>query len=382
MSITIVAQPPKLILSKAPVSFTADSTNAGTPLRIKANISGETDSDSCAVDGNGQASFELSDYLQGLITMRHKTDATPVVYTNNPAVVQIEFHELVGSPAVAGDQVVSDPFYVIDGFVPKSRRKALYATYSSLLAYLAASKSCLTWWPEGEYKLVQPLQKEFINYLQVKSITPIDISLFVGLRFTDSPDEEMGQVFNTLADVDYLNAVYFPAGYTELSIAAFVAAYFPTRTLVSYSVALFSGEERISKIHFYTLDGVYRENERLLYIRNSFGMLEVVPCTGLGEQTNEFKIEVARTDGHILPDKISWKFDKSDVIKANTGFLTKAQMQWLSDMDFTEAYELIGTVLHPIVFNDLKLPVIHDGEYQYFAELEYEYAYNETTEAG
>ena len=71
------------------------------------------------------------------------------------------------------------------------------------------------------------------------------------------------------------------------------------------------------------------------------------------------------------------------MVKVNTGFLTAAQMQWLSDLlDSTEAYELIHDNLHPIVFRDIILPVVHDGEFQYSADLEYEYAYNEVIEQG
>ena len=58
-------------------------------------------------------------------------------------------------------------------------------------------------------------------------------------------------------------------------------------------------------------------------------------------------------------------------------------MQWLSDlMDTTEAYELINGNLHPIIFRDITLAVVHDGEFQYSADLEYEYAYNEFNEQG
>jgi hypothetical protein len=84
----------------------------------------------------------------------------------------------------------------------------------------------------------------------------------------------------------------------------------------------------------------------------------------------------------VLPDKVSWKQEKEDLVKVNTGHLTKAQMQWLSDMDFTEAYEMIGAVLHPIVFKDMDLPILHDNINQYSAEIEYEYAYLETSEIG
>jgi len=56
-------------------------------------------------------------------------------------------------------------------------------------------------------------------------------------------------------------------------------------------------------------------------------------------------------------------------------------MNWLSDLlDTPEAYELIDNVLHPVVFRSIKLQSYHDGSYQYSADLEYEYTYNEGIE--
>lgn len=382
MALTIVKKPAALILAKQPVAFTVDSSNAGTPLRIKANLTDSTDADSVAVNGNGEADFELSDYLQGLITERYKTAATPAIYTNHPAVVQVEFRELVGSPAVVGAEMVSDPFYVLDGYLPQSKRKALYANYTSLLAYLIDTKSFLSWWPLNTAKTVLPAQKEFLNYLQLYSPSPITIYMSVLLSFSPDGDDEVDMigVYANVQNVDYMQMVYFPTGYAELGIAAFLAANNITTPLDHYTVYLGSGIYGISEYRKYVVDTKHYENIRYLYIRNAFGLLEVVRCTGQGEQTNEFKFEIARTDGRILPNKLNWKHEKTESVKVNTGFMTRDQMQWLSDMDFTEAYELVDGVLQSIVFKDLKLPVIHDGEYQYSAELEYEYAYTVTPE--
>ena len=89
---------------------------------------------------------------------------------------------------------------------------------------------------------------------------------------------------------------------------------------------------------------------------------------------------MAVTDGKTLPDKLNWKITRNDLVKVNTGFLTAAQMKWLSDLDFTEAYEVINGNLHPIVFHDLKLTMVHDNDFQYSVDLEYEYAFNAVTE--
>lgn len=380
MSITIIKQPPELILSKQPVAFTVQSNETGTPLRIKANISGNSASDSVAVNGSLQAEFELSDYLQGLVTSRYKTDNVPVVYTNNPAVVQVEFRELVGSPPAVGDELVSDPFYLLDGYVPKPRRKALYAEYSSLYSYILAKNNFLSWFPAGEKKEVARNQKEFVNYLQIWSAEPVTLSSRIILYFTDGGTATKNNVFTTLPNVAFGSMVYFPCGYDQLNIQGLMDTTYNMKTLDYYIFQVTGMFNAGMQQQSFRLNTTYQANIRELYIRNPFGLLEIVRCTGKGDQNNKLTIEIARTDGRILPDKISWKNERDYTVKANVGHLSKAQMQWLSDMDFIEAYELQGTVLHPIVFHDIDLPVIHDDTYQYSAELEYEYVFNEIVE--
>jgi hypothetical protein len=162
-----------------------------------------------------------------------------------------------------------------------------------------------------------------------------------------------------------------------------MAQAYPEKTIAGYSICIKTGSSLLSKIYSYSLDISWHQNPRYLYIKNPFGLWEVLLCTGIGQQENSIKPETVVTDGQSMPDKLTWKTVKSDVVKVNTGFLTAAQMLWLSDLlESTEAYELINGNLHPVVFRDIALPVAHDGEFQYSADLEYEYAYNEFSEQG
>jgi len=380
MSLSIIQQPPALLMARQPVVFVLQSDSIGTPLRIAAGVTGQAAADSIQADADKKASFELSDYLQGLITTRHKTGSVAEVYSDVPLPVTFDFVEWAGDPPVdTFDLVDQGPFYLLDALIPKSRSKAFYTSYSSLLNYLITTKSCLTWWPDSESKKVGVDQPEFLNFLQVQSITPISVAARVTFNFTDGTSVD-NAVVNTVTGVEYMQLVYFPCGYTQLGIALVMAEAYADKTLASYSVVIKTGTTVISKVYTFEPDATYYDNTRILYVKNPFGLLEIVRCTGKGEQNNKITIEIARTDGQILPDKISWKNENEDVVKANTGHLSKLQMQWLSYMDFLEAYELQGSILHPIVFHDLSLPVIHDNIYQYDAELEYEYAYLQTIE--
>jgi hypothetical protein len=384
MAIVILKHPAELIMAHQPISFTLQSDASQSPMRISGgvqNIAG----DSVQADYSNKATFELSDYLQGMITERGKTASTPVIYVTTPKVVSFVFQEYVGNPFVSGPVTQTNSYYLLDGYIPKSRRKAFYASNPSLLSYLKCSKSCLSWWPDNESKKVLPEQQEFINYLQVFSRTDISITLNLVLVFTDGTTSNRGAVF-TFDNVFYMGLIYFPTGYTQLGIAAMAAAY-TDKTLSGYKVSVNFGppnhSEQISKVYNYILDRSWYQNPRYLWIKNPFGLWEVLLCCGSGQQENSIKPEIVSTDGQFQPDKLTWKTVKSDVVKVNTGFLTAAQMQWLSDLiETTEAYELINGNLHSIVFRDISLPVVHDGEFQYSADLEYEYAYNEFNEQG
>lgn len=382
MSITILTHPPALIMARQPVVFTIDSSSTESPLRLSGGVV-DVGSDSVPADVDNEARFNFSDYLQGLTTERHKLTTTPSKYTGAVTVVEFAFAELYGTPPTSHNAITTSEYSVIDGFVPRNRRKAFYASYASMLAYLISSKSCLTWWPSNESKKVLPTQKEIINHLQVHSGTAVSLQLKVTLLYTDNSTDNMGNVYSSVASVGYLDMVYFPVGYTELGIAAWVASNNPGKTVRKYYISIYDSATLVSKIYSFDLDQNYYENPRYLYIRNPFGMLEILLCTGLSSAVSEYSSEKAVTDGQITQDKLTWYNRKADLVKVVTGFMTKAQIQWLSELlETTEAYELISGVLVPIVLRDPKIATAHDGEYQYSAEIDYEYAYTEPIETG
>ncbi|MFZ4545875.1 MAG: hypothetical protein ACOYN4_00490 [Bacteroidales bacterium] len=383
MALTILTQPPILVLAKQPVVFTLHSDVTETPLRIVGAVVG-IGGDSVQADSAGNASFDFSDYLKNIVTQRGKTASSPSVYSEVPLQVWFVFDERVGNPPETMPYLESTAFLLLDAYIPKWRIKSFYAANTNLLAYLISSKSCLTWWPVAEEKKVLPTQMECINFLQVCSATPITVKLDLSLWFTDG-SYKFEQDIDSVPNVAYGQIVYFATGYEQIGVAGYAEMAYPDKTLLSYSVNLATGnyntDNRISAIYSYLPVFDYIQTQRVLVFINPFGFYEYLLCTGLSDQENSIKPETAVTDGLALPDKLNWKTTKSDVVKVNTGFLTQVQMQWLSDLlESIEAYELIGTVMHPIVLSDVKLLVSHDADFQYYAELEYEYAYTQHTE--
>jgi hypothetical protein len=219
-------------------------------------------------------------------------------------------------------------------------------------------------------------QMEFLNYLQVQSPEPVTLMVRVTIFYTDWSYDLLSLPYAEINNVGYMNTVYFPVGYNQLGIQSWVDDFGAGRTVQYYYVTIYCNAVNYSKVYKFEVDHSCVENPRYLWIRNAFGFLEVVRTSGKSEQNNELKPEVAQTDGITLPDKIAWNIARTDSVKVNSGWLSPLQVQWLSDLlETTEAYELIGTSLQPIVFKDIKIPVIHDGEYQYSVDIEYEYAY-------
>ena len=378
MALSILTQPTTLLMSKHPVKFTLQGSATDLPLRIAAGITAG-DGDMMQADADKKAVFDLSDYLQGLISEIGKTGDAAELYSTIPHAVSFTFIEWVGDPPVNNYDVESSTFYVIDAIIPKSRRKLFYTTYASLKAYLTATLSALSWWPYLVTKSVLPTQPEILNIMQLFSASNSLVKLYNVLRFTDGTVVDRGSLFSVNA-VPQHGIVYFPVGYVQLGIATYMAENFPDKTLESYSVYVKVGTT-VSREYHYALDQNYYPATRTLYIRNPFGLLEILTCKGLGQQDSSIKPELAETDGNTLPEKLTWKTTREDVVQVNTGFLPAETMKWLADLlESTEAFELIGSVLHPIVFRDINIPLIHDGEYQFDAEIEYEYTYTEKTE--
>lgn len=379
MAIWIYNYPSQLILARQAAMFYVNTNYTAGALRIIGRVSGET-GDSLVPDGSGNVVFEMSDYVKGLSLIRGKTTDTPSKYTTLPVAKKFTFEEYYGSPPIVHGSDETEYFYVLDGKVPHQERKQLYKTYANLLSYLVASKSCLTWFPAAEYKRVLPTQKEFLNYMQVKTNGDVSLKIVITLILDDNTAVN-GPTQTAIDNVSYMQIVYFPTGVAQLDLDTFVSTNHAGRTLKSYSVVVMSGSTPYSAFYFFKVDRNWYDNPRYIWIMNPYGFWEVLLCTGLTTRTDEHSPETAVTDGVLTAEKLVWKSTHNDIVKTNTGFITKLQARWLSSLlDTTEARELIDGVLEPIILLQNKVTVIHDGEYQYSADIEYEYAYTEPLE--
>lgn len=382
MAITIYNQPPALIMAHQPVVFRIASNSTESPLRLAGGVV-DYGSDSVPADGSGEARFNLSDYLKELTTQRYIISDTPESYTDSVKSVEFAFGEIYGTPPTMQNILTTTDFAVLDGRIPKRKIASFYSTYNHVLAWLIATKSCITWWPLAIAKKVLPDQNEFLNYIQVQNSSAKDLHLEVTLLYTDGTTESMGQVYSTLTGIAQFAMTYWPVGYTQLGIAAWVAANNPGKTVKRYTATIYNSATAYSAGYIYEVDRSYYENTRKLYIRNPFGMLEILLCRGLGSSVSEYESQDAVTSGLSTQEKIIWYNRKTESVKVSTGFMKAEEILWLSDLlETIEAYELIDGALQPIILKDIKVATRHDGDYQFASDIEYEYTFIEQTEEG
>lgn len=378
MALSILTHPLALIMERQPVVFTLQGSATTLPLRIAGGITAG-DGDSIQADADKKATFELSDYLQGLVTEIGKTGDTAELYSTVPKSITFTFIEWVGDPPVNNFDVETSAYFLLNAYIPESRSKLFYTNYPSLKGYLTSTLSALTWWPYSTRKYVLPTQREILNFMQLYSAEPSLVKLYNKLFFTDGTSIDRGSIFSVAAVPEH-GIVYFPVGYNQLDIADYITENYPDKTLAYYSVYA-KVNTTVSREYTYVVDNAYYPATRMLYIKNSFGFLEILNCKGIGQLESNIKPDIAETDGNTLPDRLNWRTKREDVIKVNTGFLHADAMTWLADLlETREAYEMIAGVLHPIVFSDISVPVIHDTDYIFSAELEYQYTHIRKTE--
>ena len=363
-----------LLPALQPVVFDVQSNSTESPLRIVSDVSGEYDSVPAVKDTDVR--FELSDYVRSLFTdTEPMTATTPQLCDFACKAIIFKFWEKYGNPPALHNSFTADTCYALLAKIPEARKVEFYKIYSGLHVYLIQSKSALSWWNPGEWKRVIPGFPEFIYYLQALIYDGASITPSIVLYFTDGTTAGMTSPFNYIT-INYMKCYYYPVGYNELGIEAWVTAHHPGKTLSGYTVQLKrSNNTDMTPVYKFKLDTGYYPGIRQLWFRNPFGVYETILLTGLGTSTSETKPEIAETDGLDMPGKLTWKNTLTRSMKANTGWMTKMQVQWLTElMDTTEVLEYIDGVLHPVIMKENKILPVHDSDYQFQADLEWEYA--------
>ena len=391
MSLTIVKQPPSLVLSGDPVIFYVQTTSVAPNTRITGALYGlSSTAESFIPDANNQVVFNFSDYLKGLPLIGVTTlGNTAVKWSNGCIAISFVFLELVDN--VLQGEPLEVILNVMEGAIPNQFKNWFYNNYQSFKNYLIGT-------PPSTFRPPFLSLNTNRNFTVFKSTPlrfywgnlqeseeggyPSEARLALVLWFSD------GDYYQT--EVDVISSVVFgdiveiPIGYDQLGLQNMIDANKPGKIL-DYYIVEFIADPPVTDFAIFSvfIDKRFYQNPRTLFFRNNLNAFEHFILTGLSIQENEYKtLNVAPDPSSGRPDKITWKVNANETIKANTGFITSSDMHRLAMLlESKEVYELINGVLTPIVLHDTKIETVHDDDFIFSADLSWDYAYGNYIES-
>ena len=371
MITSIDQYPMPVILAKQAAIFKL-TTNLTVPVMFIAYVQNSGTDQVQAVNKMGQ--FDLSEYLD-IFEYTETPIESGVVRINLPSKTVTFYDKEIGNPALP-TPVITDPYFILNGRIPKSRMNAVYSGYDSFLNYIYYNKTCLTWHPFDTVKKIHATTPEYLYFMVAEALQNNTHGLKLRLYFTDGTTEDIDDKY-TVSALDQFDTIEFAVGFTELGIQDYIDGTegLEGKTIDFYDVFITNENGVVTDKYRYkpVFDA---EDPRTLIFKNPYGFPETVFCTGRSSVITKLSFESARTDGKLLPDSLNFSSSRERTVTANTGFITKEQAQWLAELlDTTEAFELIEGALHPITLLDIDIAEHHTDDYLYSAEIKYQCAY-------
>lgn len=367
MSITLLQQPNHVILSKQSAIFKLE-TSLTVPVMFYAVVSDAGTDNLQAVNKLGQ--FDMAEYLD-IFEYTETNVSTGVVQINLPEKTVTFYDKAIGNPALPSP-LVTDPFLIMNGRIPHSRMNEVYGGYDSFIDYIFAKKQCLTWHPFKQAKKIKSTDPEYLYFMVTEALQNNTHGLKVRLYLTDGTTEDIDDKY-TVSSLSQFDLIEFAVGFTQLGIQDYIDANLEGKTIDFYDVFITNEDGTVTDKYRYKpiFDA---EDPHTLIFKSPFGFPETVFCTGRSSVITKLTFETAKTDGRLLPDKVMVSSSRDREVEANTGFITKDQAQWLSDLlDTTEAFELINGVLNPITLSDIDIVESHTDDYLYQAVIKYQH---------
>lgn len=275
----------------------------------------------------------------------------------------IQYAEFFNNQIQILNNDIDSPILVIPGGLNQFDSDFLKKLNSDYYSYLENNKRFLTWspvdkltypgMPERLYFLAQTTGKITIN---VKAVYPAVVrSVILG---TLSP------VANSIIEI--------ACGPGEILSVA------PLDDMLYYEIYLTIGVTTVSETRTFTLDHSFYQFVRTIIFKNSFGMFDMLHCTG------DLKIlDSIKTDEiNALKDDV---FRRQILLKENiqkyvldTGWLdSQTSNDWLQDLLITnEAYLILDSNLLPIVITNKKSLTYEDRMYLLSRSISFERDFN------
>jgi hypothetical protein len=287
-----------------------------------------------------------------------------------------------------GDPVVTTSWlenrYVVRGKIPKWKWASFYGQYANFLEWISTAKAFLTFAPNTQRTAVEQVQK---LYLPVwwETQSGEKLNLKVDVAFTDGTTGTFTTVQET-AELQRYTIIEFGVGYTLLNLANWANTNHPGKTIYSYSVSAMAGSTTRSETRTYIVERNPRIGERQFIFANSVGGYDTLLAVGRSETNSEYMYDVVSQQSpgvQALSEKKQLFVNDTDVHTCRTGYFDAQTAEYLAEFFLsTERYEISGSNLIPLVLRNAKVLRKRDSENEYFAEFDYEHAFNAKVEVG
>lgn len=289
--------------------------------------------------------------------------------------VYLKYNERYGTPVAEGTVKRSTTFLVLKAGIKPELFSATSNTISQ--QYLTGSVNFLTRQPRT--KKVAERQKEYLSFLYYKKNGSYNFDIKLKLSIYVPGKAVFIQIGSAITrDTNRdLSHITIPVGYCQLGIDIHPDA----GKITHYTIEIIRADTEavISETFTYIPDFAPTLDTTYLYFANSDSGFDTIRCTGSVEHGLMVEKETAQTirqyNTAIASGEIN-DFNLQKTVKKtiNTGWLTKAQADWVEGL-FTSEKKLIdnGSAFLPvnIANSDIKKYTSTDGKTAYEIETEY-----------
>lgn len=386
MSITIIKQPDTANYSKNPVPLAVQTSESNASILVGVFVDKDQHFDSSyemkavidlTPDSDGLAYTDLSEILDAVLEydMPEYNQVTAVQCRQVGRRFWLSVQEYVGGSL--NSTTPTGVYHVFKGGIAFEE----YPTAGIFSDdYFYRNKMFLSWLDEIT---VRPTQHHYLYFLNHSGGDIAQINLKAKIYYTDGTNSgEISPGISTAATAVAWSVWAFPAGYGQLGIGD----EDPTRTVLYYEVWLENnaGGAEISKHHTFNVDHKTYRNERHYLYANSLGGVDSFYAHGVAAK--EFEVEsdeaaklkqywytadegMRKGFGHV----------EQQVIKAQTGYITADELEYLRDFVLSPCkLEIINAHHLEILLN--KKTKVKYGENDNLRALAFEYNYNFTSE--
>lgn len=332
------------------------------------------------LDPNGLVRFDVQEYLYAhLLLAPHprfdkSIDFLYNVYSDYICKYRIAFVNKVNG--VMDGRIYRDPLsrYAIGGGL---NREDLVANNLANVDFFSLSKTkslFLTW--SSIVKATDKISKESLFFaFQAPGYTQFRLKMTYWLSTGVSVVKSLTDLIN----ITPWSVVEFSVGYAELGFSTMVGP-----DVIKWMIYLTNENGTVISDKFsFEIDPFYHENTRYFRFRNSWGVYDTLRCTG----NFELNLEHTREQATYISEDEETMFNapvksiavkESQLFKANTGFLSRDNREYLRDFERSfDIYEYADGRLYPVNITSKKSNLAKDGEYNYFLAFEYERAYSD-----